>query len=1055
MDFEDESAGSQTFSQMIGFATSGALVIENLPGRGSTAPEGEELSAQWLGTGIMDGNSTTGDVGAIGVTTPGYGFVLNSMDLWISADDGNGYAFGEVTFMGMPADGGEPVSFTTTVFPTGNTGDVYQTLGFAGSDLAGVTLTSLYFTLGDATHVMPGGDAMVGDPLNFIAVDNFVFEAVPLTLPSIKICTLYVIERPDGEDGRDTDADNISGDLCDRFEQQIPTFSDLLGVAEFAVYISNTGNELLEDFNLTLNGQVDVGLGLDLIAGNSVRLDGSNASELNIENPCDTAGEFTLNISVRAQGALSGMAVTDADPASIVCPTPLQSIQLTKQVSINGGRFRDAGNVDVASIASLGAEVSYRFIVENVSSVEHTNVNITDMTLGIDATAIPGGRLAANEQRIITANDPGFSALQPENRCNASGILLNQARVDASRGNTEVSDINAAYVICEDPQVELRKQVSLDGANYFEANTPEAADVPAGRVGSTNAIYRLIVTNSGSEALANVLVEDPSLGISASIEGLAVGETRVITDTVAGFDNLAQPLRCNGTSGIKANIATVSASGESTGTSVMTSDAAHVLCIEGAAIELLKQVSLDGTNFVDADTPSSAQTGSIGANATYRLILRNVGDEDLSNVTVNDAALDIVEESVPDLAVGEEVVIDAGSFGRFNQLLAINRCDSAGSKLNVASVAARGASTSEMVEDDDPAYVNCVTASACSLSIDKTCSVPESAACTDRIAAATFRYIGPSVMDADVSFRSGSNGRATYSSVDLVSGVTILTAAAENNFTVDGGARFGSRMRIFINGEREIIDTNCTDGSFRAGAAAPLSDSTTNPPSSEPGAPSPTWAVVSFRQRNGLFVEPPAQPPGQDSCILPGTGATVNYSFLITNTGAGNITELTVVDDRLGEIQNTVPPNALTPGNSLTLMQSVIESETTTNTVVATANDGACLANDSVTVTIADADGDGVGDDDDLCPLTTIPEGVPTVSLGSNRWTLQNPSGAFMQGAPGTGEAFNIHDTRGCSCEQIIENLGLGRAHMRRGCKTRTLDTWIDAAGGPTDPGSE
>ena len=94
-----------------------------------------------------------------------------------------------------------------------------------------------------------------------------------------------------------------------------------------------------------------------------------------------------------------------------------------------------------------------------------------------------------------------------------------------------------------------------------------------------------------------------------------------------------------------------------------------------------------------------------------------------------------------------------------------------------------------------------------------------------------------------------------------------------------------------------------------------------------------------------------------------------------------------------------------------------------------------------------DDDGDQVLDGDDVCSATVIPEGVPTSSrgLGKNRWTLNNPDGTFTQGPPQSGRtpSFSTTDTGGCSCEQIIAELGLGRGHSKFGCSNSAMMDWV------------
>jgi hypothetical protein len=93
-----------------------------------------------------------------------------------------------------------------------------------------------------------------------------------------------------------------------------------------------------------------------------------------------------------------------------------------------------------------------------------------------------------------------------------------------------------------------------------------------------------------------------------------------------------------------------------------------------------------------------------------------------------------------------------------------------------------------------------------------------------------------------------------------------------------------------------------------------------------------------------------------------------------------------------------------------------------------------------------DADDDGIPDAEDVCPDTVIPESVPTKKLGVNRFALTDGDTIFDACAlkdKGPQKTFTIEDTAGCSCEQIIAILGLGKGHTKFGCSIGAMKRWI------------
>ncbi|MBT8069663.1 MAG: lamin tail domain-containing protein [Gammaproteobacteria bacterium] len=94
-----------------------------------------------------------------------------------------------------------------------------------------------------------------------------------------------------------------------------------------------------------------------------------------------------------------------------------------------------------------------------------------------------------------------------------------------------------------------------------------------------------------------------------------------------------------------------------------------------------------------------------------------------------------------------------------------------------------------------------------------------------------------------------------------------------------------------------------------------------------------------------------------------------------------------------------------------------------------------------------DSDGDGVTDEADYCPGTVIPEAVPTIVLRTNRFALTDDDRIFDTTEPnGTGPqaSFDIFDTAGCSCEQIVVEQGLGKGHLKFGCSLGEMEEWVE-----------
>lgn len=69
----------------------------------------------------------------------------------------------------------------------------------------------------------------------------------------------------------------------------------------------------------------------------------------------------------------------------------------------------------------------------------------------------------------------------------------------------------------------------------------------------------------------------------------------------------------------------------------------------------------------------------------------------------------------------------------------------------------------------------------------------------------------------------------------------------------------------------------------------------------------------------------------------------------------------------------------------------------------------------------ADDDGDSIPNAQDFCPGTYLPESVPTEFMLFSRYALTSTTGIFREGPRKRVSSFSLLDTRGCSCEQLVD----------------------------------
>jgi len=91
-----------------------------------------------------------------------------------------------------------------------------------------------------------------------------------------------------------------------------------------------------------------------------------------------------------------------------------------------------------------------------------------------------------------------------------------------------------------------------------------------------------------------------------------------------------------------------------------------------------------------------------------------------------------------------------------------------------------------------------------------------------------------------------------------------------------------------------------------------------------------------------------------------------------------------------------------------------------------------------------DSDNDSIFDDKDMCANTSIPETMPSKGLNPNHFALTDGDTIFDTAK--SDDSFTLEDTAGCSCEQIVDKLGLGNGHLKHGCSVGIMKNWSESA---------
>ena len=168
---------------------------------------------------------------------------------------------------------------------------------------------------------------------------------------------------------------------------------------------------------------------------------------------------------------------------------------------------------DVHEVPTTGAWVTYTFVVKNLSVEPIMVTSVVDDKFGDLSTE-------AGVPRVLGVGG-SFSFDVKKWIEGPAGDHTNVVTVEGrdNEGNTATDDDDETVVIRR-VAIDVEKEISLDnGTTWLDADAPNGLDFLAG----SPILYRFVVTNTGTADLSNVVLKDSVLGIDVAIGDLAAG----------------------------------------------------------------------------------------------------------------------------------------------------------------------------------------------------------------------------------------------------------------------------------------------------------------------------------------------------------------------------------------------------------------------------------------------------------------------------------------------------------------------------------------------------
>lgn len=269
-------------------------------------------------------------------------------------------------------------------------------------------------------------------------------------------------------------------------------------VIDYQVVITNTGNQTLTDVLVT-----DATLSTTLASLASLAA-GTTLTY--------TAKQKVIQANIDGGGAITNTAVVTSAQTPSRRSTVTTSVSQSPGMSIKNSVISVGGIFGNPAVTEAGEVIDYQIEVTNSGNTTLTNVLVTDPAGGgtlSPAASLPvsGSVTYPTSQTVTQAQIDSGQAIT-----NTAVVTSAQTPSQTSTVTTPVSQVHGASIV---------KSVTSVGGGAGNRAATSAGEIIK---------YEIVVTNTGNQTLTNVLVTDPTLGLTlATLASLAVAASATYT----------------------------------------------------------------------------------------------------------------------------------------------------------------------------------------------------------------------------------------------------------------------------------------------------------------------------------------------------------------------------------------------------------------------------------------------------------------------------------------------------------------------------------------------